>query len=349
MNGICVGGFLAALPIFMSEITDDHNRGKFGCLMSLFVPIGQLYCYILGYFFSFKLFSLVCAIPILANILPFFFFVPETPVHLLHRNKRIAALTALKKYRSNLNDSEIEKDMKLMQYTIEHTTQNHVGTWMSLFCYQPNRRAFIIGLGMFMTQSGCGIIALMSFMGPIFEEAQVGISGNMVAILVGILKIVIYFFAANEVERLGRKPLMLVSATLCSILLFFLGTYFYMKDNNIFSYQNYSWLPISSILLLISAYAFGLGPVSQATIGELFPSNVRATAISTIMCLAIIFGSTLSSTFPLLSTSIGIFGCMWFFSANCLIGAVFICFMMPETKGKSIYQIHEMLKEKKNY
>lgn len=348
ITGICVGGSATALPIFISEITDDHNRGKFGCFMGLFALVGQLYTFVIGYFFSYKLFSILCAVPIFISIVPLL-FVPETPLHLLHRHKKDAAFRSLEKYRSNLSQAELEKDLEFMQFTMEQTMQTDESRWKSLFCSKPNRRGFIIGLGMVLTQYGCGIITLMAFMGPIFEEAQAGLSGNMVAILVGILKITIFFLAANIVEKLGRKTLMLVSAILCCILLLLLGTYFYLKENNMITHQNYAWLPILSILLFIFSYSFGLGPVSPATLGELFPNNVRATAISIINLHGIVFASIVSSAFPVLSTLIGISGCMWYFSFICLIGSVFICFFMPETKGKSFYQIHEMLKVRKNY
>lgn len=347
--GICVGTSLIALPVFISEITDDHNRGKFGCLMGLFVPIGQLYTYTIGYYCSYKLFSILCAVPILISIAPLL-LVPETPFHLLHRHKNDAALRSLQRYRSNLSQTGLEKDFGFLKFTMEQTIRTDEGRWKSLFCSKPNRRGFTIGLGMVLTQYGCGIVTLMSFMGPIFEDAQVGISGNMVAILVGVLKILIFFLAANVVEKLGRKTLMLVSAILCCILLFLLGTYFFLKENNMVTYRdNYSWIPILSILLFIASFSIGLGPVSQATLGELFPSNVRATAVSIINFHGIVLASILLSAFPVLSILIGISGCLWFFSFNCLIGSVFMCFLMPETKGKSFYQIHEMLKMKKNY
>lgn len=345
MNGICLGGFMVSLPIFISEITEDHNRGKFGVFMGLFTPVGQLYCYTMGFIFSYKFFSLTCVIPIFVGVALLLFFVPETPIHLLHKNNKCVALESLKKYRSNLTTEELEKNIQLMECSMKKSAKDGDGNWKSIFSHQPTRRGLIIGLGMFMLQNGSGIGVLMSFMGPIFEEAEVSISGNVIAILVGILKIFTYFLVANVVEKSGRRLLIFVSAIMSSIALFILGAYFFLKENNFGSTQKFSWLPVASILFFIFSYAIGLGPVPNATIGELFPVNIRATAFSIITLFSTIFNSILSSTFPLLVSYIHISACMWIFSGFCILGAAFVFFLMPETKGKSIDAIQEMLKD----
>lgn len=346
MNGISSGGSSIAIAIFLSEITEDHNRGKFGCLLSLFLPLGQLYGYVMGFLFPVKYFTIICAIPLVIHTLSLLHYIPETPMYLLLRGKRYAAAKSLARYRGAKNLQEIERELQLMEFTMEKTTRGHEGGLKSLFSHQPTRRGFIVSLGLFFIKLGTGVAVLFSFMAPIFEEAGTGLSGNVIAILVGLLKVGVYFFVSQIVEKLGRKPLMLSSVISCSIALFILGFYFFMKENDYSVYRSISWLPLASVLLFIMAFSVGAGPIPTAIIGELFATNVRSTAVSTVTFFGRIFHSTVLALFPIVVKYIGVSGCMWFFSGFCVFGAVFIYVLMPETKGKSIYEIQEMLKGK---
>lgn len=350
VTGLCTGSLMSSLPIFIAEITEDHNRGKFGCIMNTFTPIGQLYCYSIGFFYStrYMLFSVLCAIPLLISVLPFMFFIPDTPDYLLSKNKREAAVKSMKKFGVNLSLPEIEERIKKLEYTMEEERKNRSGNWKTLFSHQPSRRGFFIGLGMMLTQNGSGTGVLMSFMGPIFEEAHVSISGNVTAILVGIIKVITYFFVASIVEKSGRKFLMLVSALSCSLFLFVIGLYIFLKERDLGSYQNYSWVCVASILLFICSYSIGLGPVPSASLSELFATNVRAIGCSATSFIGQICNGILSAAFPIMTTYLGTSVCIWIFSVNCLLGAAFVFFLMPETKGKSMSEIQEMLKEKRN-
>lgn len=205
-----------------------------------------------------------------------------------------------------------------------------------------------MGFGMIIVQMGTGVSVMLSFIGPIFEEAQTGLSGNMTAVIFGSVKITIFFVVSQIIEKLGRKPLLLVSTTLCSISLFFLGFYFLLKERNFDIYQSFTWLPVASVLFFVVAYSIGLGPVPLTTINELFASNVRTTAFSAIAFLGTLYNMILVTSFPILMKHVGISGCMFFFSASCALGVVFIQLVIPETKGKSMHEIQKMLKGERN-
>lgn len=347
MCGVCYAGITITLAIFLSEISDDHSRGKFGCAMGIFTPLSQLYGYAMGHFFSIKYFTLSSALPLLIGIILLLFFVPDSPVHLLHKNKKFEAIRSLKKFRGHLSPREIEKDIEVMEYALAQTTSDRK-SWNALFSYQHTRRGLLIGFGMVLLQNASGVGVLFSFMASIFEEAQTSLSGNMIGILVCSIKICIYFFVVILVEKLGRKPLLLTSSILCSIPLFVIGFYFFIKEHKIGDYQSYSWLAVVSMLFYVVAYSIGLGAIPIATVSELFPADVRSTAFSTISFSVTIFNTLYLSGFPIVIKHVGISSCMWMFSVNCVLGSIFVYCMMPETKGKSIFEIQEILKGKRN-
>lgn len=344
MNGVVLGAAMTALPIFVAEITQDHSRGKFGCFMNLFMPLGQLFGYTMGLFFSLKYFTLACAVPTALSSLLLFFFIPDTPLYLLYKGNTKAASRSLERYRTYYTSSEIERDLILLEFAVKESAKEHNGNWKSIFTFKPARRGFLIGLGLVMVQMSSGITALVQFMGPIFEEAKAPLSGNLIAVLVGLLKISIFFTVAHIIEKSGKKPLMLMSSTFSCIFLFILGLYFFVKERRIESYENYSWVAVASIMSFIVMYSFGLGPIPFATIGELFATNIRSTGVTIITFLINLYCTILVAAYPLMVEYIGISGCMWIFSGSCALGALFCFYFMPETKGKSLYEIQEILK-----
>jgi len=86
-----------------------------------------------------------------------------------------------------------------------------------------------------------------------------------------------------------------------------------------------------------------LAPITWVLIAEIFPNQIRGTAVSIavsalwIACFAVTF------TFPLLNRAMGLTGTFWLFAAICFAGFVFVLKFVPETKGKSLEEIEKEL------
>lgn len=80
---------------------------------------------------------------------------------------------------------------------------------------------------------------------------------------------------------------------------------------------------------------------------ELFPVEFRgaATGVTVIVNWMLVFIVTLC--FPIMKDAIGIFSCFWFFATFMVIGTIFVFFLIPETKGKTVSQIQAILAGKK--
>lgn len=345
MNGFCFGGTSVILPIIVTEITTDYYRGKFCCLSSLFLPLGQLVGFITGSILPMRHFTLTCLMPLVVQLFLILLFLPETPVYLLLKGKRIAATRSLKKYRVRMSTELLEEEINMIDWTNQQTASGQKARLKSLFSQRSSRQGFVINLGVSIFAMGTGIGVIFPFMGPIFQDAQIGISGNTTAIIVCSLKIIIFVLATQFVERVGRKPLMLTSAISCSISLFCLGLYFFLKENNYKSYQKYLFLPVTSMFFYVVAYSVGVGPLSGTIITECFASDIRSIANSAIHFISKCLNSALLALFPIGLQYIGITGYVWFFSIICGLSSVFIYKMLPETKGKSIHEIQEILRE----
>ncbi|CAH1111731.1 unnamed protein product [Psylliodes chrysocephalus] len=340
-NGSC-----AILIIFIMEMCENHNRGKFGCFIFLFPPIGSLYSYFFGSVFSVRTFTLVTGIPLIILVV-FLFFTVETPVYLLSKGRFEDCLQALRKLRSNKNRKEIQLDFDEIEFSLKqrHSVKN--ATVWSLFKTRQSR----VGLGLALIPSivhvGIGTPIMLAFLGPIFNIADIGLSGDLVAIIIGIINICSVFCTTMVVEKFGRRTLLFFSTLGCSLSQLFIGLFFYFKYINSPIIPSIKLLPVISVIAYFVFYSTGLGPLPHTITSELFTSEFRSIAVSILITVMGVVFFFVTSGFPLLIEYVGIHWNFWFFSSFGFVGTVILYVLLPETRGKSIMEIQEKLKSYK--
>jgi predicted MFS family arabinose efflux permease len=86
-----------------------------------------------------------------------------------------------------------------------------------------------------------------------------------------------------------------------------------------------------------------LAPVTWVVISEIFPNRIRGAAVSVAVAALWTACFILTFTFPVLKDSLGVDGTFWLYAGICALGYVFIHFMLPETKGKTLEEIEKEL------
>lgn len=154
--------------------------------------------------------------------------------------------------------------------------------------------------------------------------------------------------ASYLVDKVGRKPLLIIASLGCAVALVGEGTYFYLQDQTDVDISNLAWLPTSALCLFLIMNPLGIQSLVYVLLGELFPTNIKGIAVSVFT----LYGGTLaflvSKFFAPLSNTWGRYTPFWFFAGICLLGAVFVWCCLPETKGKTFAEIQELLKSKKD-
>lgn len=335
---------LVLVPMYLLEICEDHNRAKFGSLMGLAMPIGNLYTYVFGSLVSsVQLLTFLCGLPIIPFLIIFSLFAPESPVYLASKGKLTLAMQALEKLRKNKSPQEIEKECEKIHKSIKvKLTEERVGLG-TLFRHRVSRKTLFLALIPIVVQHLSGVTVIMQFLAPIFNEADTYLSGNTISIIAGIIKMTIILTTAMKVERFGRRPLLIMSTFGSGIALFFMGLFFYWKHFNWIYIDKVMWLPILCLICNLIMYSIGMGPISLAVVTELFPGHTRAIGMSFVVTLSQITIFLLNFLFPIIVAEFGIYCCVWFFSFCCFIGSYFIYRFIPETRGKSIVEIQEII------
>ncbi|KAJ7558754.1 hypothetical protein O6H91_04G054300 [Diphasiastrum complanatum] len=228
--------------------------------------------------------------------------------------------------------------------------------WRELLC--PNsavRRMLIVALGIQFFQQSSGIDALVYYSPSVFNEAGIsskaGLLGATVA--VGFAKTAFILVATRWLDRIGRRPLLLISSLGMTASLATLASGFLFLD--VKSTRDSDELPIQvrvehstgiaailailAICSFVSFFSIGMGPVCWVLTSEIFPLKLRAQAMSLGIVVNRLASSTVAFTFLSISDAITPAGTFFLFAGIAAVSVVFIYCIIPETKGKTLEEI----------
>jgi MFS family permease len=208
------------------------------------------------------------------------------------------------------------------------------------------RPALFAGLGVaaFTQLSG---IEMMIYYTPTFLT-DVGFSRGAAlhsALGVAVIYLVLTIIGKLVVDHVGRRTLTLWMMPGAIISLFLLGLMFMLDSHG----QQYGWLIVTCLFAFMVFNSGGIQVIGWLLGSEVYPMSIREKATS--LHAATLWGSNLLLTATALSlvNILGIGGAMWFYALLNLLGFLFIFFMVPETKGRSLEEIETSLKEGRFY
>ncbi|XP_037295804.1 facilitated trehalose transporter Tret1 [Manduca sexta] len=322
--------------VYIGEIASTNIRGILLTASGIFGTFGTLVVYSVGPYIPYS------ATGYLGVALSFIYiagvyFIPETPVfHILKGNETEARETLL----SIGREEDIDKMISAKE---DIPTPNKIQDWVEMFTIKSNRKAIFITLTLGILLQMSGVVAVIFFATTIFELAGSSIEPNIATIIIGVTQIVSSSIAPFFVERTGRKSLLLWSTGACCLSLAVLGIFFYLDHINHSSVPNIKWLPLASLILFFLSYDMGFGIIPGTFIGEMFRANVRSTGSTFSSTASWLVGFGVSTAFGYMLPALGGHVTFWIYSGSCALAFLFTVIFVPETKGKSLLEIEEML------
>ncbi|KAK1426681.1 hypothetical protein QVD17_15358 [Tagetes erecta] len=330
-TGFGMGVFSYVAPVFIAEIAPKHLRGALTAAHQLMICTGVSVAFILGTLLPWRVLALTGLIPC-AVLLVGLFFVPESPRWLAKIGKYKEFEASLRKLRGK--DADVSAEADEIQDYIETLQKLPKSKLYDLF-QRRYLRSVTIGVGLMVCQQFGGINGISFYTSSIFESA--GFSGDIGTILYAILQVVVTVLNLLFVDKVGRKPLILVSSVGLVAGCLLTAVSFYLKTYGI-GVEAAPALAVTGILVYTAAFAAGMGAVPWIMMSEIFPINIKGAA-GGLATLVNWFGAwTLSFTFNFLMTWSS-YGTFILYAAVNLAGILFIIAMVPETKGRSLEQI----------
>jgi len=329
-TAIGIASFVA--PLYISEIAPVDIRGKLVSINQVALTSGIVISYLVDYAFAgseaWRWMFALAVIPAAAFGIGLM-FIPNSPRWLVGRGRADQARAVLKRIRG---PEQVEGELS----EIQHSVAQQKGHWSELLS-PLLRPAMIVGVGLAIAQQITGINTVIYYAPTIFKFA--GLSSASVAILasvgVGIVNLVLTVVAMQLIDRVGRRPLLLVSLAGMTLSLFVLGLAFSLPQLS----GSLGWIAVASLMVYVGSFAVGLGPVFWLILSEIYPLRIRGRAMSVGTVANWSANLIVALSFLTLTQVLGKPATFWLY-AVVSIGAWFFAFLLvPETKGRSLEEI----------
>jgi sugar porter (SP) family MFS transporter len=339
LSGLAVGATSVVGPMYISEISPAHNRGKLVSMNQFAITFGILLAYIIDYSLlglgenSWRYMLTVPAIFGTAYLIFLLTSLPESPRWLLSKNRKDEAINVIKKIGGQqlINDELPEMEKILL---IEKDKEKI--RFGEIFKGKTGK-IVLIGTLIAAFQQITGINAVIMFAPDIFQSAgSAKVDSMMLSVIVGLVNFFMTIVALWLVDKKGRKTLLLWGAVGMIISLAYLCFEFARPKQNGIGV-------LIALLAYVSSFAASFAPVMWVIISEIYPNRIKGVAMSfstavSWLCvfLAVYFAPVIQGTLGL-SYLFGIFGV---FS---VLAFVFVKIWIPETKGKTLEEIEMQL------
>ena len=330
--GIGVGMVSVTAPLYIAELSPDKARGRLVTLYVLATAVGVFLAYLVDYalasFHGWRWMFGLGAIPAVMLGIGMW-LLPESPRWLASHALGDKARIVLMRIRGTPNvDGELQR--------IQSSLGQQKGGWAELMS-PVVRPALIVGIGLGICQRATGINIAFFYAPTIFEFA--GFESASVDILasagLGIIYALMTIVAMQLVDRVGRRPLLLIGLAGMVLSLGILGLAFLVPDR----LGVRGGLVVGSVMLLMGSWSIGPGAVVWLLISEIYPLKIRGLAMS--VATVVLWGSYLlvTLTFLTLIQILGRPGTFLFYSVAGMGAWLFVYYFAPETKGRSLEEI----------
>lgn len=345
IGGIGVGLASMLSPMFISELSPAKIRGRLVSLNQLAIVIGIVVVYFVNYLIALQgdaswlntvgwrwMFASE-TIPALIFLVALQ-FVPGSPRYLALKGKDEESLKIL----SKINGIERAKQ------EFAEIKSSVTGRSAKLFSY--GSRVVIIGILLTVFQQSVGINAVLYYAPEIFKSMGYGNNSSMMqAVFVGVVNLLFTFIAILYVDKWGRKKLQIIGAVGMALMMLALGTSFYLDKVGVAT--------LIFMLGFVACFAMSWGPVTWILVSEIFPNMIRARAMALATAATWISNYIISWTFPILNNNVWLVEhfnhafTYWLYGGIAILAVLFMIFLVPETKGKTLEEMEGFWKKNK--
>lgn len=348
IGGLAVGAASVLAPVYISEVTPAHLRGRLSSLQQIMIIIGLTAAFLSNYllaefagastkalwmgFEAWRWMFWMELIPATIFLVALF-FIPESPRFLVAKERNADAENVLARL---FGGGFAERKVAEIKTSI---AADHAPRLSDLLDRHSGKIRPIVwtGIGLAVFQQLVGINVVFYY-GAVLWQA-VGFSESdalKINILSGSISIAACLAAIALIDRIGRKPLLLVGSVGMAITLAAMAFAFQsgsFVDGSLVLSDSAGVVALVAANAYVAFFNFSWGPVMWVMLGEMFPNQIRGSglAVSGFAQWTANFGITM--TFPIMLASIGLTGAYGFYAISAAISVVFVWKIVHETKG----------------
>ena len=351
VGGIGVGIASAVAPAYIAEVSPAHLRGRLGALQQLAIVTGIFIALLANYFIVVDAGSadapwwggalawkwmFWCEVPAAVLYGMGALLIPESPRYLAAVGRRDEALAVLGKVLGH-----VAAQAKLAEI-LETSKRDHKPKFADLKGPTFGLLAIVwVGMALSVFQQFVGINVIFYYSSALWQS--VGFTEEnalFVTMLTGITNIVTTLIAMALVDRLGRKPLLLIGSAGMLVTLGVMAYCFSLATVDASGAPSLSAAIGRIALIAANVYVFffgcSWGPVVWVLLGEMFNNRIRAAALSVGAGIQWVANFLVSTSFPPMSEHLGLGISYAIYAGFAALSFVFVLLAVKETKGKEL-------------
>ncbi|KAK2765377.1 hypothetical protein FQN54_008223 [Arachnomyces sp. PD_36] len=372
VTGMGVGSLSMCVPMYNAEIAPPEVRGSLVGLQQLAITAGIMISFWIDYGTNYiggtgeTQSDAAWLLPLALQLAPALLlgvgliFMPFSPRWLIHHDREGEARDVLASLRNlSADDPLIElefleiKAQSIFEKRTEKEKFPHLertNTWSyvkleaagfaSLFTSWPMFRRVMVATVTMTFQQWTGINAVLYYAPSIFEN--LGMSSNTISLLatgvVGIAMFIATIPAVMYIDKLGRKPVLVVGAVGMASCHFIIAGIYGANADQWATHQAAGWAAVVMVWLFVVHFGYSWGPCCWILIAEVWPMSVRAKGIALGASANWMNNFIVGQVTPDMLKHIT-YGTFIFFGAITTLGALFIAFLVPETKQLSLEEM----------
>ena len=340
IGGVGVGVASMLSPLYIAEISPSAIRGRLVSFNQLAIVGGMLIVYFVNWYIAaqgddawlkgtgWRLMLASEALPALI-FLGLLLMVPDTPRWFVMRGRTDEALAQLRRVTD-------EADAKSILADIQRTLAVRDAP---LFSFGVG--VIVIGIMLSIFQQLVGINAVLYYAPLMFQNMGASTDVSMLqTVVVGAANTLFTVVAILSVDRLGRKPLLIIGALIMAVSMVVLGL--------LFNAHAVGFGALVAVVAYIGGFALSWGPVVWVLLSEIFPNSIKGWAMGIAVAAQWAANLLVSWTFKIMdgnSVLNALFNhgfAYWIYGGMSLLAALFVARYVPETKGRTLEAIQDL-------
>lgn len=347
IGGLAVGAASVLAPAYISEVAPAKYRGRLSSIQQIAIITGLFLAFFSNYFIAKKAGSSLSEFALgfdawrwmfWVEIVPavtFFFallFIPESPRFLVASGKKEKAIAVLTKLMGNQAESKYNEIRQTL-------TADHRPSFKDLIGPNGSIRPIVwLGIGLASFQQFVGINIIFYYGAVLWQSAGFTESNSLlINVISGALSIGACLVATAVIDKIGRKPMLMIGSVgmgvTLGILAIVFGTAVIGEGGKLVLGGKQGPIALVAANLYVMFFNFSWGPVMWVMLGEMFPNQIRGSGMAISGLSQWTSNFIITMTFPVLLAGIGLGGAYGIYTIFAVISFFFVMKFAHETKG----------------
>lgn len=357
IGGLGIGAASVLAPAYISEVAPAAWRGRLATLQQLAIVLGLFAAFVSNYLIAqaagsaqanfwldipaWRWMFWVELVPSVLFLLGIF-LIPESPRYLVAKGKLAQALTVFNRISPGQQQQQVRDIEQSLKGEHKPSLRDLFGASGSGATGLFGLKAVVwIGIGLSVFQQFVGINVVFYYGAELWQAAGFDESESLfINVLAGTTNIVSTFIAIALIDKIGRKPLLVVGSAGMTVSLAVLTLVFasagFGEDGKLALTDGMRTLALVMANLFVVFFGLSWGPVVWVLLGEMFNNRIRGAALAVAASAQWLANFAITMTFPIMLGSVGLAGAYGFYAFSALLSLLFVLRYVQETKGKTL-------------